>query len=85
MVQFYISSKKLPTQSSAFKGLSPVSHYVENGSYKYTYGEDTNYNNVLQSMRKVRQKFKDAFMIAFKDGKKVNLQEAIEEYKKQKK
>lgn len=85
MVQFYIASKKLPANSSAFKGLSPVSHYVENGSYKYTYGADTNYNKVLQSMSQVKKKFKDAFMIAFKDGKKINLQEAINEFKNQKK
>lgn len=84
MIQFYISSKKLPANSAAFKGLSPVTHFVENGTYKYTYGEDTNYNKVLQSMSLVRKKFKDAFMIAFKDGKKMNLQDAITEYKNRK-
>lgn len=38
---------------------------------KYTYGEDTDYNRILRLKRnKVDAKFKDAFIIAFKDGKR---------------
>lgn len=45
--------------------------YKEKGIIKYTYGSDTNYNKILRLKRnKVDSKFKDAFIIAFKDGVK---------------
>ncbi len=82
-IQILTSSKKLPSNSSKFKGLSPVGSYQENGLYKYTYGESTDYNQVLRTKRnKVEAKFKDAFIIAFKDGVKMNVSEAIKEFKK---
>ena len=82
-IQILLSDKKLPENSKLFKGLSPVSYYKENGVYKYTYCEDTNYNNVLKIKReKVNAKFKDCFIIAFKNGKKINVNEAINEFKR---
>ena len=83
-VQFLISNKKLSTNSRLLKGLSPVAYYKEKGIYKYTYGETTNYNKILQSQRVVRRKFKDAFIIAFKHGEKMNVHEAIKEFKRNK-
>lgn len=80
-IQILTSDKKLPANHKQFKGLSPVNHYREKGIYKYTYGEDTNYNKVLRTKRSIASKFKDAFIIAFKNGKKVNVNEAIKEFK----
>ena len=81
-IQFLSSSKKLPAGSKQFKGLKPINHYRENGLYKYTYGESTDYNQIASLKRKITPKFKDAFIIAFKNGKKVNVNEAINEFKK---
>lgn len=81
-IQFYISSEKLPNGSPKFKGLSPVSYYKENGVYKYTYGENANYNKVYKAYKEVRAKFKDSFIIATKNGKKINVHEAINEFKR---
>lgn len=81
-IQFLTSSRKLPAGSKQFKGLSPVSSYRENGVYKYTYGESTDYNRVLRTKREITKKFKDAFIIAFKNGEKMNVNEAINEFKK---
>lgn len=81
-IQFLTSSKKLPAGSKQFKGLAPVGYYQENGTYKYTYGESTDYNKVLKTKRQIATKFKDAFIIAFKNGKKINVNEAINEFKK---
>ena len=80
-IQFLTSDKKLPAGSKLFKGLSPVGHYQEKGIYKYTYGESHDYNKVLRTKRQISSKFKDAFIIAFKGGKKVNVNEAIKEFK----
>lgn len=82
-IQILTSGRKLPSKSKQFKGLSPVDSYEENGIIKYTYGADTNYNKILRLKRnKVDSKFKDAFIIAFKDGQKVNINQAIREFKR---
>ena len=81
-IQILTSDRKLPTNSSKFKGLSPVSYFIENGIYKYTYQESKDYNSVLKVKRSINSKFKDAFIIAFKGDEKVNINEAINEFKK---
>ena len=81
-IQILASDRILPQNSRQLKGLSPVSYYKEKGLYKYTYGESTDYNKVLRMKREVTAKFKDAFIIAFKNGEKMNVNEAIKEFKK---
>lgn len=82
-IQIMTSDKKLSSRSKQFKGLFPVDCYKEKGLYKYTYAEDTNYNNVLRIKRtKVDRKFKDAFIIAFKNGEKMDINQAIREFKR---
>ena len=51
-IQFLSSSKQLG-EAADFKGLSPVSCYYDGGLYKYTYGETTDYNEILRLKRKV--------------------------------
>lgn len=81
-IQILTSNKKLGNNNKLFKGVKPVSYYIENNIYKYTYGEDTNYNKILKLKRSIDSKFKDAFIIAFKNGKKMNINQAIREFKK---
>lgn len=84
-IQILTSGKVLAKGNRAFKGLSPVDYYKENGLVKYTYGADTDYNRILRLKRnKVDAKFKDAFIIAFKSGKKMNVSQAIKEFKRNK-
>lgn len=81
-VQFLSSSKKLGKGDSSFKGLAPVEYYYDKGLYKYTYGASTNYNEILRTKRKVNEKFKDAFIVAFIKGERVDTQQAIALFKK---
>ena len=81
-IQILTSDRVLPVKSRLFKGLAPVGWYKEGGIYKYTYGESTDYNRILRLKRsKVDAKFKDAFIIAFKNGEKMNINQAIKEFK----
>ena len=81
-IQILASDKVLPQNSKQFKGLNPVSWYKENGLIKYTYAEDEDYNKILKIKRKiVDPKFKDAFIIAFKNDTKININKAIKEFK----
>lgn len=82
-VQILTSSTKLPAGSSKLKGLE-VGFYIENGLYKYTTGETEDYNEILRVKKRLGAKFKDAFIVAFRDEQKINLQEAIREFNKKK-
>ena len=81
-IQILASDRVLPQNSKQFKGLKPVSWYKENGLIKYTYAEDEDYNKILKIKKKiVDPKFKDAFIIAFKNDTKININKAIKEFK----
>ncbi|MBQ3944731.1 MAG: N-acetylmuramoyl-L-alanine amidase, partial [Alphaproteobacteria bacterium] len=84
-IQFLTASAKLSSNDKRLKGLQPVDYYAENGTYKYTYGASTDYNAVRSKLKSVTSKFKDAFIIAFKNDKKVNVNEAIKEFMRNKK
>ena len=82
-IQILTSDRLLSNKSRMFKGLSPVEHYKEKGIYKYTFGSDTDYNKILRLKRnRTNSRFKDAFIIAFKGGQKMNVNQAIREFKK---
>ena len=81
-VQFLSSSKQLSQGDNAFKGLRPVEFYYDKGLYKYTYGASTNYNEIIKVKKKVNEKFKDAFIIAFIKGERIDTQQAIALFKK---
>lgn len=81
-VQFLTSSKQLSQGDNAFKGLRPVEFYYDKGLYKYTYGASTNYNEIIKVKKKVNEKFKDAFIIAFIKGERIDTQQAIALFKK---
>lgn len=73
-VQFLLSDKKLPDNSPRLKGYK-ADCYVENGMYKYTYGESTNFNAIQQIQKKVSKDFKDAFIIRTRNGKRLKTNE----------
>lgn len=70
-VQILTSDKKLSSGSKLFKGYTGVDFYQEKGVYKYTYGETTDFNEIKKIRREVAKDFKEAFIVAFKDGEKV--------------
>ena len=70
-IQILTSDKKLSPGSKLFKGYKNVGYFVEKGIYKYTYGETTDFDSIRKQRRRVAKDFKDAFIVAFKDGKKV--------------
>lgn len=84
-VQVLTSVRPLAKNDKRLKGLKNVDYYKEGGLYKYTYGASSDYNKVLRNKRSITAKFKDAFIVAFKNGKKVNINTAIKEFKNKKK
>lgn len=70
-IQILTSDKKLSPGSRLFKGYKDVDYFVEKGIYKYTYGESMDFNTIKKMRRQIVKDFKEAFIVAFKDGKKV--------------
>jgi N-acetylmuramoyl-L-alanine amidase len=77
-VQLSASGKKVDTTPSNFKGLSSVGVISEGALYKYTYGNTSNYDEAKRLLAEAKAKgYTSAFVIAFKNGKKVSVQEAL--------
>lgn len=81
-IQILASSRQIPAGSERFKGLSPIECFQENDLYKYTYGSSADYNEIVRLRKKISNNFDGAFIVAFKNGIKMDLQQAISEYKK---
>ncbi|MDR2969230.1 MAG: N-acetylmuramoyl-L-alanine amidase [Tannerellaceae bacterium] len=70
-VQILASNRKLARGARELKGYSSESYYVEKGLYKYTHGETTSATEIRKIRQAVRKNFKDAFIVAFRNGEKV--------------
>jgi len=84
-VQICVGSNKLKAGDSSLKGITQFECVEENGKYKYTTGSSTDYNEINRLRKQLADKFPGAFVVAFKKGKAVDVNEAIGEFLKNKK
>jgi len=80
-VQILASTTKLSTNNRQLKGLSGVEYYKEGRLYKYTVGSSADYNEIYRLRRQVLSKFPEAFIIAFKNGERVDAAAAYQEFR----
>ena len=73
-MQIVTSRKSIPLIAANFKGLEGVNVYFDNGLYKYTVGETTNYKYATTVLKERIRKlgFKNAFVVSFKNDKRIN-------------
>ena len=72
------SSSKIETTPSNFKGLNGVDVYLSGKFYKYTYGNCKNFKEAKGILKELNELgYSTAFITAFENGKRINLQEAI--------
>ncbi len=77
-VQVASGTRKLETKSYNFKGLKGIERVKVGNSYKYYLGNTSNYNEIIELQRLAKSKgYKTAFIVAFKDGKKVDVEYAL--------
>ena len=81
-VQILTSNVKLKSGSRQLKGRDDADFYKDGNIYKYTVGASTNYNEIYRLRKQLLDQFPEAFIIAFKGGQRMNVQKAIEEFKK---
>jgi N-acetylmuramoyl-L-alanine amidase len=79
-VQLSASAKKLELVPSNFNGLSNISVSSDGNLNKYMYGNTSNYEEAKRLLSEAKTKgYSSAFIIAFKNGKKVSVQEALKQ------
>ena len=83
-VQILASSSKLTKTSPQLKNQEDADCYEEGGLYKYTVGASADYNEIYRLRKTLLDKFPEAFIIAFKDGEKMDVRQAIAEFKRKK-
>ena len=81
-VQFMALAQKIKTNDSRMKGLKDVDCYQDGKTWKYTVGATSNYTEIRQLRQEVAKKFPQAFIVAFKNGERIDTQAAIQELKK---
>lgn len=79
-IQILQGSYKLPSNDRQFKELTGVERMEDGGKWKYFYGSNTDYNTVNRLRREILDKFPGAFIVAYKDGKQMDVNEAIKEF-----
>ena len=80
-LQIFVSNRTLRKGDAHFKGETGYDSFQEGNMVKYTMGASTNYNEIYRLRKTLAEKFPEAFIIAFKNGKKYDVNQAIREFK----
>lgn len=75
-VQIFALPEQLGPNDPKYAGLKNVDKYFEGNLWKYTVGSEKKFADIQPVLKKTKEKFPDAFVIAFKDGKKIPVPEA---------
>ena len=80
-LQIFVGSRNLRMGDAHFKGETDYDSFQEGNLVKYTLGASTNYNEIYRLRKEKLEKFPAAFIIAFKNGQKYDVNQAIREFK----
>lgn len=80
-LQIFVSNRTLRKGDAHFKGETGYDSFQEGNMVKYTMGASTNYNEIYRLRKSLAEKFPEAFIVAFKNGKKYDVNQAIREFK----
>lgn len=80
-LQIFVGNRNLRKGDAHFKGETDYDSFQEGNLVKYTLGASTNYNEIYRLRKEKLDKFPEAFIIAFKNGQKYDVNQAIREFK----
>ncbi len=78
-IQIKSSTEIITTGSKQFKGLKNIEQIEYKGIYKYYVGNTEDFKEILNLQTEVRKKIPDAFVVAFKEGKRISINQAMKE------
>ena len=81
-VQIFALNRSLRPGSQQFKGHKDVDSYRDGNVFKYTIGSTSNYNDIVKLRKSLSEDFPESFIIAFKDGQRIDINTAITESRK---
>jgi phospholipid/cholesterol/gamma-HCH transport system substrate-binding protein len=76
-VHLISSENKIPENSKLFEGLDDVEEFQTSGVYTYLLGSTSSYNEIQEIFDLAKQKFPDATIVAFKNGRLIKLEKAL--------
>lgn len=77
-VQIAAGSTKLETKPYNFKGLQGISRNKEGKLYKYYYSSSNDYLTIQNKLREAQAAgYKNSYIVAFKEGRKISVNEAL--------
>ncbi len=75
-IQVASSKKEIKSGTHIYKKFDEIWSFKDAGHYKYTTVCHSDYASVMDSLKEVRKKAKDAFVVAFDGEKKITVKEA---------
>ncbi len=76
-IQILVSSTKRNPNDAVFKGYSGVEEMKESSTYKYFIGASEDYDKVAELRESAKKDFTGAFIVAYKNGVRVNVKETL--------
>ena len=83
-IQIFAINRELSFDSELFKGYKNISFEVDGSLHKYMIGANEDYYEILRLKEELKQEFPEAFIVAFKNGQRVDTGEAVKEFVKNK-
>lgn len=71
------SPARLSVESTFFKNLGPIEELKVSGTYNYLAGNSHDYDKISELLEIARTNFPDAYLIPFKNGRKIKLEKAL--------
>lgn len=76
-VQILSSSKKIDKNTGIYKKYTDIYEYQENKMFKYTIGNYKRLLDAKEMQKHIKPSYPDAFIVAFRNGKKIPLKQAL--------
>lgn len=76
------TENQVATSSTLFEGLGKVEEYTASGVFTYLVGSTNSYSEIIELLEKVKVKFPDAVIVAFKNGRLIKLEKALNSIRK---
>lgn len=76
-VHLVSTENQIPSNSKYFEEIDDVEEYVASGAYSYLVGATAAYSEIVIIHDKMKKKFPDATIVAFKKGRLIKLEKAL--------